>query len=224
MKKIMTSLALALIATAALAQQKQGSFSFVPRVGVTIANLTDNDLTLERGGTIKSKSKPGFAVGADAFYQLTDQVALSAGVVYTSLGSKYHDFDELRAEPAETDEEIKYTAYTDYSTTTTYIAVPVMAHVYVAQGMLTSAKSGYTTCDFTQNRTTGVRTYSQVVTKNEDKSKDGYSKTDFSIPVGISYEYMNVVLDARYNLGLSKVHKDLGSKNRSFTFSVGYRL
>ena len=162
MKKIMTSLALALIATAALAQQKQGSFSFVPRVGVTIANLTDNDLTLERGGTIKSKSKPGFAVGADAFYQLTDQVALSAGVVYTSLGSKYHDFDELRAEPAETDEEIKYTAYTDYSTTTTYIAVPVMAHVYVAQGlalkagvqvgMLTSAKSGYTTCDFTQNR------------------------------------------------------------------------
>ena len=58
MKKIMTSLVLALIATAALAQQKQGSFSFVPRVGVTIANLTDNDLTLERGGTIKSKSKP----------------------------------------------------------------------------------------------------------------------------------------------------------------------
>ena len=234
MKKIMTSLALALIATAALAQQKQGSFSFVPRVGVTIANLTDNDLTLERGGTIKSKSKPGFAVGADAFYQLTDQVALSAGVVYTSLGSKYQDFDELRAEPAETDEEIKYTAYTDNSTTTTYIAVPVMAHVYVAQGlalkagvqvgMLTSAKSGYTTCDFTQNRTTGVRTYSQVVTKNEDKSKDGYSKTDFSIPVGISYEYMSVVLDARYNLGLSKVHKDLGSKTRSFTFSVGYRL
>lgn len=42
--------------------------------------------------------------------------------------------------------------------------------------------------------------------------------------MGISYEYMNVVLDARYNLGLSKVHKDLGSKNRSFTFSVGYRL
>ena len=135
MKKIMTSLALALIATAALAQQKQGSFSFVPRVGVT----TDNDLTLERGGTIKSKSKPGFAVGADAFYQLTDQVALSAGVVYTSLGSKYHDFDELRAEPAETDEEIKYTAYTDYSTTTTYIAVPVMAHVYVAQGLALKA-------------------------------------------------------------------------------------
>ena len=49
MKKIMTSLVLALFATAALAQQKQGSFSFVPRVGVTIANLTDNDLTLERG-------------------------------------------------------------------------------------------------------------------------------------------------------------------------------
>ena len=58
MKKIMTSLVLALFATAALAQQKQGSFSFVPRVGVTIANLTDNDLTLERGGTIKSKAKP----------------------------------------------------------------------------------------------------------------------------------------------------------------------
>lgn len=188
----MTSLALALIATAALAQQKQGSFSFVPRVGVTIANLTDNDLTLERGGTIKSKSKPGFAVGADAFYQLTDQVALSAGVVFTSLGSKYHDFDELRAEPAETDEEIKYTAYTDYSTTTTYIAVPVMAHVYVAQGlalkagvqvgMLTSAKSGYTTCDFTQNRTTGVRTYSQVVTKMKTSPRTATARPTSAYP------------------------------------------
>ena len=31
--------------------------------------------------------------------------------------------------------------------------------------------------------------------------KDGLRKFSLSIPIGISYEYENVVLDARYNVG-----------------------
>ena len=53
-------------------------------------------------------------------------------------------------------------------------------------------------------------------------------KVDVSLPIGLSYEYMGVVLDARYNLGLTNVDDSPGHddscKNRVFTFSVGYRF
>ena len=51
-------------------------------------------------------------------------------------------------------------------------------------------------------------------------------KVNVSIPVGLSYEYMNVILDARYHIGLTKVNKVDGrdSKNKVFTFTVGYRF
>lgn len=49
---------------------------------------------------------------------------------------------------------------------------------------------------------------------------------DLSIPVGASYEYMNVILDARYNFGLTNIYKidAMKSKNRFFTITVGYRF
>ena len=53
-------------------------------------------------------------------------------------------------------------------------------------------------------------------------------KVDFSIPVGISFEYMNVIIDARYNIGLTNVQKDFLDlkpvKNRVFMFSAAYRF
>ena len=46
------------------------------------------------------------------------------------------------------------------------------------------------------------------------------------IPVGLSYEYKNIVLDARYNFGLIKVFKglDLTSRNSLITLTLGYKL
>ena len=61
---------------------------------------------------------------------------------------------------------------------------------------------------------------------SEGDVKHWYKKTAFAIPVGISYEYENVMLMARYNFGLSNVYgHDLGdSKNRIITVSVGYKF
>jgi len=61
---------------------------------------------------------------------------------------------------------------------------------------------------------------------SEGSAKHWYKKTAFAIPVGISYEYENVMLTARYNIGLSKVYNhDLSdSKNKVITVSVGYKF
>lgn len=47
---------------------------------------------------------------------------------------------------------------------------------------------------------------------------------DFSIPVGISYEYSNFQLDARYNWGLTKVFENGKDKNSVFQITLGYKF
>jgi hypothetical protein len=45
------------------------------------------------------------------------------------------------------------------------------------------------------------------------------------LPIGISYEFDKFMIDARYNLGLSKINKGSGSiRNSVFQISVGYKL
>lgn len=45
-----------------------------------------------------------------------------------------------------------------------------------------------------------------------------------SIPVGLSYEISNVVLDARYNWGVTKAFDGLDSKNSVFQVTIGYKF
>ncbi len=49
-------------------------------------------------------------------------------------------------------------------------------------------------------------------------------KFDLSIPVGLSYEISNVVLDARYNWGLTKIVSNSDSKNSVFQITLGYKF
>jgi hypothetical protein len=56
---------------------------------------------------------------------------------------------------------------------------------------------------------------------------DVSKSVDFGIPVGLSYEYKNVTLDARYCFGLTKTDKILeaeDNRNRTFSVTLGYRF
>ncbi len=46
----------------------------------------------------------------------------------------------------------------------------------------------------------------------------------FALPVGVSYEYEQVVLDARYHFPLTKAMETIDTRNRLFTLTVGYRF
>ena len=66
--------------------------------------------------------------------------------------------------------------------------------------------------------------------KTEDMKidqKEVMRSVDVSIPVGLSYEYLNVVLDARYHFSLIDIYKDKSwpsEKNKVFTITVGYKF
>ncbi len=87
-----------------------------------------------------------------------------------------------------------------------YINVPVTISCYVAQGLALKA---------------GVQPGVMVV---KDGAK-GEQIFDFSIPVGFSYEYENIVFDARYNIGTTYVfkHTDHGCNN-VIQVTVGYKF
>lgn len=94
-----------------------------------------------------------------------------------------------------------------------YINVPVLANVYVVKGLAVKAGAqiGF-----------NVRHKAKVAGVTADLPN--VNKVDFTIPVGLSYEFYNVVVDARYNWGLTKVIKEQKVRNSVFQFTVGYKF
>ena len=96
-----------------------------------------------------------------------------------------------------------------------YLNVPLTADFYVAPGL--ALKTGVQ-LGFLMNAKSG-----------DTEMKDLCNKTNFSIPIGVSYEISNFVLDIRYNVALSKVNKydgGHGEKSRSdlIQFTLGYKF
>ena len=94
-----------------------------------------------------------------------------------------------------------------------YLNVPLTGNFYVAKGLALK---------------TGVQFGFLMSAKVGDSDvKDGCEKLNLSIPIGVSYEISNVVLDLRYNLGLSKTNKE-GNDNKLrsdlFQITLGYKF
>lgn len=211
----------------AQAQPKWGTWSVVPHVGVSFANLTNDAINVPYNGTSHSQTRIGFSGGADVYYQLTDKLALSGGVAYTQAGCNFEDVPaDLSAKSG--------TVFHDSYFNLGYVDVPLLAHVYVSKGLAFSVgcQPSFLTKATWHTETQGYETDGKGGIKydknevSEGDVKHWYKKTAFAIPVGISYEYENVMLTARYNFGLSNVYgHDLGdSKNRIITVSVGYKF
>lgn len=56
--------------------------------------------------------------------------------------------------------------------------------------------------------------------------KEMYKTFDLSIPVGLSYDFkFGLILDARYNIGVTNLAKDAGcTRNSVFAVTAGWRF
>lgn len=204
MKQTVIILTMLLTTLSAMAQHEEGDFLVQPRVGMNIATLSDAD-----------KSIVDLHFGVEAEYMVSDQLSLSVGALVSNQGAKYDYFDEDNGRN-------QYTVDLDY------VQVPLMASYYVLPGlavkagvqpgfkMRAKAKLDNATVDLDD-----LYTMDRMLTGEDVK----VSTFDLSIPVGISYEYKNVVLDARYNWGLLKV-LNVGDAfyNRALMLTLGYKL
>ena len=197
MKKILFVAALMLSSVSTFAQHAVGSFNLQPKVGVSIANLTE-----VKG----SDPRVGLVAGVEGEYQASDIFSVSAGVLYSMQGAK-QEFSVLN-------QTFKNTYKLDY------INVPIMANVYVTKGLAVKlgVQPGFLVSS--TNKAEAKTFLGSGSTTNEIKAKS----VDFSIPVGISYEYNNFQLDARYNWGLTKVFENFKAKNSVFQITLGYKF
>jgi hypothetical protein len=115
---------------------------------------------------------------------------------------------------------------TKYNINIDYLNVPVMAAFYPVKGFGIKAGAQF---GFLLNAHQG-----------DDKIKDLCNKHDFSIPVGLSYEFDECALDLRYNIGLSNVfnsdaHYDIigdhcmtkadgKTRNAVIMLTIGYKI
>lgn len=197
MKKVLFAALMMFSSVGAFAQHAVGSFNLQPKIGVSIANLTDMK---------DSDPRVGLVAGVEGEYQVSDIFSISAGALYSMQGAKS-----------------TVSAFGLSKTTTTkldYVNVPIMANVYVVKGLAVKLgiQPGFKVSS--TEKTVGNTSFASGSVSGDIKAQS----VDFSIPVGISYEYSNFQLDARYNLGLTKVFENGKDKNSVFQITLGYKF
>ncbi|MBR1401970.1 MAG: PorT family protein [Prevotella sp.] len=198
MKKLLFIASALMLCVGASAQHEIGTLTIQPKAGVNIANYASSD---------DSDPRIGIVAGAEFEYQLTKLFSLSAGALYSMQGAK----------ESGTYEGVK----ADVTAKTDYINIPILANVYVAKGL--ALKFGLQPAF---NVKAGYSVSAQGVNVSGSLSDFGVSikSFDFSIPVGLSYEFNHIVVDGRYNLGVTKMVDGDDSKHSVFQFTVGYKF
>jgi len=185
--------------------EKRGKFSIKPYGGLTVSKLF--------GNRSASQFMLGFTAGADAEVMLTDNFGLSAGIAYSQQGGK--QTGQLTYE----DKLLNYDIVYNFD----YINVPVLLNLYVTDNLSFKfgIQPGY-----------AMKTLVKVSLNDEHgEVKPDANRFDIAFPIGISYEYKRIIVNAQYNVGALDVSKEKEDKedtghltNGVFMFTVGYRL
>ena len=200
MKKFLLAAVIMLASTNVFAQYSAGSFTVQPRIGFSAADFNNTDDT---------KARVGLVVGPEFEYFVTDKFSLAGGVLYSQQGAEIKNLDVTW--------EIDY------------LNIPVTANFYVLKGLalkagiqpgfLVTKKAKYDgTLTAVVADESASKPYTESVTISDAK---GFA---FAIPVGLSYEYANFVLDARYNIGVTKAIKEYDCRHSVFSFTLGYKF
>lgn len=212
MKKLLLAAVVMMTTLTASAQHATGSLALKPTLGLNLSNFTGSDFS--------TKMRPGLAVGVEGEYQATPFLGISAGFLYSMQGAKL----DMNIAGINLGNFVNVTAKVDY------LNVPILANVYVTQGL--ALKAGL---QLGVNMSSDIDANVKVIDSKYNLAdvSDYTESIDFSIPVGISYEYENIVLDARYNIGLTDVYKKdniitnfalKGIKNSNIMITLGYKF
>ena len=104
---------------------------------------------------------------------------------------------------------------------TDYLNIPIMANVYITDGL--AVKLGLQP----GLNLSAKYKYDGSVAGYEGSSEgdiDDVKSFDLALPIGVSYEINNFVIDGRYNFGLSKVFETGDNKHSVFQITLGYKF
>ena len=222
-----------------VAQNQKGTFSIRPMAGISIANLSSSLDDYYH-------NQVGLTAGLEVEYAISNQAGISLGAVYSQQGSKIDGSTEQQFTDANGQQLLEYSE-SEGHLRTNYINLPLMVNYYIPVVRGLAIKAGIQVGlrsderlkadqlsvrhNYLPSSANGgtmqpsglVAEMWSMVFNETDVSKS----VDFGIPVGLSYEYKNVTLDARYCFGLTKTDKILeaeDNRNRTFSVTLGYRF
>ena len=202
MKKILFVATTLLLSVCANAQNAVGELSFQPKVGINAATMTNDD---------DAKTRIGLVAGAELEYQASPLLSFSAGALYSQQGADAND------------QGMKGTIKMDY------VNIPILVNFHVADGLAfkLGIQPGFLINDKVKVSANGVS--AEVGLKDAYRAagfEADISSLVFAIPLGISYEFNHVVLDARYNLSVTKAISAHGesTKHSVFQITLGYKF
>lgn len=212
MKRFVCLFAFSLNLMLAFAQQEVGVFSIQPKIGLNVANVSN----VENIYDIEKQPRFGLAAGAEAEYQIDKRFSVSLGLIYSMQGAKAKTFFN-GISISETDK-------------IDYVNIPIMANFYLFKGFAIKVglQPGIKVYD-SYKLSVGIET-EENIKANFNVSGEStdlgikFNSLNFSIPIGISYEHYQVVIDARYIWGRSYICTTSCEQNRVFQFTVGYKF
>jgi len=202
MNRIMIAATTLLLSVCTNAQNAVGGWSLQPKAGINLATMTnDND----------AKIRIGLVAGAELEYQVSPLLSVSAGALYSQQGADANS------------QGMNGTVKMDY------INIPILANYYVAKGLAIKVgiQPGFLVNDKVKVSANGVTAEVGLKEAYQAAGIDvDISSLDFAIPLGISYEFNHVVLDARYNLSVAKAISANGesTKHSVFQITLGYKF
>lgn len=177
----------------------QAQFALGIKAGPNFAKVDVND------PDATWKGRTGFHGGAFALIKLT-KIGIQPELLFSQQGSK-----------------VKFNSQ-DYDANFSYVNIPVILKLYTVAGINLQAGPQFgflTTAESDYNPLTNQP-------QNGADLKSAYKKSDLSFAIGAGWDLpFGLTLDARYNLGLSKIEDNPSieaTKNQVFQVSLGYKL
>ena len=231
--------AISLSTMTAAAQNKVGEFSLKPMIGINVSDLSSDE-------EVNYKAKVGFTEGMEAEYGVTPWLGVSLGAMYSQQGAKYEaSLGQLGVN--EEGRKVAVIIGLKGKLKADYINMPLLANFYVWKGL--SVKTGLQVGFLVNDKMSvngAVAGFTEIPADQliqEDLSISSATSTSlstfsfeesdicksvvFGIPVGLSYEYKNITLDARYYFGLTRMddaEEDPAVRNRCLSITLGYKF
>jgi hypothetical protein len=199
MNKIKISLLVILLAGVTHLASAQAQVALGIKGGPNFAKIDANATAGEN-----YKNRTGFHGGAFMLVKVS-KIGIQPELLFSQQGSNVH-----------------YTTGQDIDTQISYINIPVILKLYTVAGinLQLGPQIGFVSAAKAKSDLSGIKTTTDI--------KDDLKGNDFALAFGAGWDLpFGLTIDARYNLGLSKINDASGSpqaKNQVFQVSAGFKL
>ena len=205
MKKTILIIAMCFLAIGAYQTHAQVQVALGLKAGPNFANINADE-----SATANYKNRTGFHGGAFLLFKAT-KIGIQPEVIFSQQGSKVTINTQ------------------EYESNFSYINIPIIVKLYTVAGINLQAGPQFGFVSSAEAPMPAVNNPQQITVQDV---KDLTKGSDFTVALGLGWDLpFGLTIDARYNLGLSKIYKDApntqqtsDAKNQVIQVSLGYKL